>query len=462
MTTLSATSNEGERVARATDLYRVVWRWHFYAGLLVLPFLILLATTGALYLFRDEIEGIVYRDLKQVELRQTPQRPASVLITSALAAQPSVALKIMPPATPTSSAEITVKAPSGERLVVYVDPYDARVLGTLPFQGTIMWTIRHLHSLKIIGPVARGFIEMAAGWTILLVGTGIFLWWPRKQTGGVLSVRGTPKKRVFWRDLHAVTGIVAGAFITFLAVTGMPWSVVWGDYANQWANGSNYGYPSGLYVDVPMSSERLSQATGPTTWSLEQAQMPLSSPKVAPPIGVDAAIAIFDKLGLTHGYAVSLPTKPTGVYSATVYPDDLPKQRVIHLDQYSGDTLFDLSYAEYGPFARAMEWGINTHLGQQFGLANKIVLAVVCLGIVVMSISAAVMWWKRRPKRMLGVPPMPSDKSAMRGVLSIMVLVGIVYPLVGMSLIAILSIDWLLVRRIGGRDARSKPVTSAS
>ena len=36
--------------------YRLVWRWHFYAGVVVMPFLLLLALTGGLYLFKDEID----------------------------------------------------------------------------------------------------------------------------------------------------------------------------------------------------------------------------------------------------------------------------------------------------------------------------------------------------------------------------------------------------------------------
>lgn len=34
-----------------SDLYRAIWRWHFYAGLLILPFLVTLALSGAIYLF---------------------------------------------------------------------------------------------------------------------------------------------------------------------------------------------------------------------------------------------------------------------------------------------------------------------------------------------------------------------------------------------------------------------------
>src|SRR5690606_7196541 len=41
---------------RRATLYRTVWRWHFYAGLFVIPFILLLAITGAAYLFKPQVE----------------------------------------------------------------------------------------------------------------------------------------------------------------------------------------------------------------------------------------------------------------------------------------------------------------------------------------------------------------------------------------------------------------------
>ena len=41
--------------AIGSALYRALWRWHFFAGLICAPIVILLAVTGALYLFKDEI-----------------------------------------------------------------------------------------------------------------------------------------------------------------------------------------------------------------------------------------------------------------------------------------------------------------------------------------------------------------------------------------------------------------------
>ena len=42
---------------RATKLYKAAWRWHFYAGLYVIPFLIMLAVTGLAMLWISTLAG---------------------------------------------------------------------------------------------------------------------------------------------------------------------------------------------------------------------------------------------------------------------------------------------------------------------------------------------------------------------------------------------------------------------
>jgi uncharacterized iron-regulated membrane protein len=43
--------------ARSWPSYRTIWRWHFYAGLFCVPFVIWLSITGSIYLFRPQIEA---------------------------------------------------------------------------------------------------------------------------------------------------------------------------------------------------------------------------------------------------------------------------------------------------------------------------------------------------------------------------------------------------------------------
>lgn len=491
---------------RAASLYRAVWRWHFYAGLLVLPFLAWLAVTGGAYLFQREIDGWFHRDLLRVEQRVPPgaARPPGALVEAALAAQPGQWFRYTPAAAPGDSASVGIATADGQRVAVYVDPGTARVLGQLPERGTLSWQIRRLHSLKVIGPVARGVIEMAAGWAVVLVATGLYLWWPRgRRGGGVVTVRGRPADRVFWRDLHAVLGLGVGGILAFLALTGMPWSVLWGAQVNAWANGSHWGYPAGVRVQVPMSAVPVADTLA-VPWSLQQARVPVSSPRAAddakedghgghaghegheshgspaaageheghgapaaapagpqpvpaaPPIGLDAAMAVFTRLGLAPGFSVSAPQGAGGVYTASAYPADLGGQRVVHLDQYTGRPLLDMGYAGYGPVARGLEWGINVHLGQQYGVANQIVLAVACAGIVLLCAAGAVAWWKRRPAGRLGVPPLPAQPRALWVVAGMLVVAGVLLPLTGMSLLCMLALDtaWQ-ARRARPRALRS-------
>jgi uncharacterized iron-regulated membrane protein len=174
-------------------------------------------------------------------------------------------------------------------------------------------------------------------------------------------------------------------------------------------------------------------------------------------IGLDAALRSFDARGLAPGYSVSLPQGARGVYTASVYPDDLSRQRVVHLDQYSGKVLLDMRYADYGPLAKGLEWGINVHMGQEFGWLNQLLLVLACAGIVLLCVSATVMWWKRRPSGSLGVPPLPAHPRALKTVVGLLVIGGVLFPLVGLSLLVMLAVDIGWVMRRQRRDSGDLP-----
>jgi uncharacterized iron-regulated membrane protein len=440
-----------DRAGAPSPLYRAVWRWHFYAGLLVIPFMILLAITGGIYLFKDELNSVIYGRYLHVEPQDGATLSPDDITARALFVLPGTVTSYLSPDAVDASAVVTIKGAVGKQRV-YVNPHSGEVLGVLEDGGAarspIMQLIRKIHSLDYFGWVANRVIELVAGWAIVLVASGIYLWWPRGKDVGQFKIRSGAKKRPFWRDLHAVTGIYTGFFIVFLALTGLPWSGFWGDKVNTYVNKMGIGYPTGYWESVPVSTVPMKEAMTQVNWTLENAPMPESTPAGGPAFSLSQAVSTFDHLGIVKGYAVDLPQDPEGVYTASVYPDSIADERIIHLDQYSGKVLFDAGFRDLGVGGKAIEWGVSVHMGQEFGLVNQLVMLGACIAIVLMSVSGIVMWWQRRPKGTLGAPRYPGDYRVARGAIAILAVLGLVFPLVGLSIILAFAIDFLLPKAL--------------
>lgn len=442
-----------DSAATTSPLYRAIWRWHFFAGLIAVPFMLLLAVTGGTYLFKDEIDNSLFAYRNIVPVGGAALAPEA-LVTAATQAVPGGTARIYrDPPRADASAVVTLGTDGGD-VKVFVDPYTGKVLDRVPVDQEFSWVLKKIHSLEYFGTTPNRVIEAMGGFAIVLIVSGIYLWWPRGRGVGVAAIRWQPGRRALWRDLHAVTGAYVGLVMLLLAVTGMPWSGIWGAQVNAWATQLGLGYPPGAWDNVPTSNQHLQHAVQAAGWTVENSPIPESTPPesnpapAAQPISLSQAVEIARALEVAPGFELALPATPDGVYSATVFPDDLGRQRIVHIDQYSGKPLVDLGFAQYGPVAQAIEWGINVHQGQEWGRFNQLLMATTCLAIVVMSVSAVVMWWKRRPRGRVGVPPYPSDRRVYTGLWLAALAAGVLFPVTGIGILLMLAVDWLVIRTI--------------
>ncbi|MDQ0340506.1 putative iron-regulated membrane protein [Caldalkalibacillus uzonensis] len=105
-----------------TSLYQTVWRWHFYAGLIFAPFLVILAFSGAVYLFHPQVESYLYHDLYEVQEKGEAVLSPSVLVDSVTEAYPeavTTSLKFYDDPNRTTEVGIVYQ---GERSTAYVNP----------------------------------------------------------------------------------------------------------------------------------------------------------------------------------------------------------------------------------------------------------------------------------------------------------------------------------------------------
>jgi uncharacterized iron-regulated membrane protein len=434
-------------------LYRKAWRWHFYAGLFVLPFLVMLSLTGIIYLFKPQLDELMYRDLRRVAVGGATL-PAVQLAEAARAGSPEATLKNYRPADAADrSAEFGLNLADGRELTAFVDPYTGRWLGTRDENRTLQHYALKLHGELLAGTVGDSLIEIAVCWALVLVLTGAYLWWPRRseRVWGVWLPRWNARGRAFWRDLHAVTGVYAALFLVFFVLSGLPWTGFWGKrFAAVWDR-----YPKNLWNAPPSSPppalnrELNAGNVKLVPWAAEAAEIPPSrGAPGAVPLDLDAIALLARERGAPLGHVITLPKDATGVYTVSATPDDPRNALTLHLDAYTGATLAEIRWRDYGAVPQAVEWGIALHEGKAFGWINQLLGLVGCLLVLTVCIAGGVLWWKRKPPSGLGAPArtsFPHPRVRRRFVVGAIVF-ALAFPLAGASLVAVGLLDRVIGR----------------
>ncbi|MGH3885735.1 MAG: PepSY domain-containing protein, partial [Pseudonocardiaceae bacterium] len=137
------------------------------------------------------------------------------------------------------------------------------------------------------------------------------------------------------------------------------------------------------------------------------------------------------------------------------YWEDGPQQpsrsatnaRIAYLDQYTAEPISEYGFDDYGWAGQATSFGIALHEGRQWGLINQILVTIATVAILLSVASSMVMWRKRRPKG-IGAPRKEPNRKIGFGVLVIMIALGALFPLLGMSMLIILALELLVIRRV--------------
>jgi len=444
----------------AGNLYGAVWRWHFYAGVLVAPFFLISALTGIAMALDAPIERALYGNIMFAPPGAASATPEAQRAAVA-AAYPGAEFAVyIPPADVNRAAQFIVTtgghsqmrsdhAPPGAR-IVYVDPYRAEITGEVDPQRTPYAIARKIHGTLMLGDFGDRIIEIIAGFGVLLTLSGLYLWAPRG--GAKFADAAAPKierlNRNGMKALHAAMGFWLAPFLLFFFISGLAWTPVWGGQLVQaWSSfpAARLSAPSGSDTHASMDHGDHRQ----TPWALAQTPMPASHHHGASPIDLDAVTAIARSEGVEH-YRINFPKGDDGVWtiSATTISGDIrnPRnERTIHLDRNSGAVLAEVGFDEYSLAGKAMAAGVPLH---QAGLGgwNIFLNVAFCLVVIAMTVTSTAMWFLRRPtgKFPLSPPPLPADRNRWFGGTAIMLGGSLLFPLTAAALIVIAVVDAIL------------------
>lgn len=448
---------------KSTSLhYSTVWRWHFYAGLFCIPIIVLLSITGAIYLFKPQYEAIqnsTYDDLVQsAKGKQAEIQPASKQVLAALAAVPDSNFSAYQlPKTAQAAAQVML-IKNEELFRVYVNPLNLQVLHIAHEEMRLMSFTHRLHGQLLLGARGSYLVELAASWAIVMIITGLFLWWPRSRNGvaGVLYPRltknvviskGKPvKSRIFWRDLHAVIGFWISFFTLFLLISGLPWTKSWG----------------GLLREIRQTTvvTQANTAMSQQDWTIGGKPVPANTPvdehaqhqhkHEAHSVNIDALDTMVTNvaaLNLTPPVLVAAPSKRSANWTGKSNTQNRPLRVSVDLDANTGEILSRNDFADKQFLDRLVGYGIAIHEGQLFGWLNQLLGLITALGLIIVSVSGTVMWWRKRKKNELGAPNKSVKKDIRMpfGVLALILTITTLLPFLGLSLLIVFALErWIL------------------
>jgi uncharacterized iron-regulated membrane protein len=459
--------------------YRTAWRWHFYAGLLCIPFVLWLSVTGTVFLFKPQIERFLDKPFDHLTIAQ--RATANAHVQAALAAVPGALLDSYElPHSPASATQILVDR-GPQQFRVYIHPQTLAVLKVQNEDQRLENVIFRLHGELMLGNWGSYLVELAASWAVVMILTGLFLWWPRtaKGLGGVLYPRVNLGGRAFWKDMHSVVGIYVSFFALFLLFTGLPWAKSWGGYlkairhfsaghavAQDWTtssaeaiaartarthasmdgasgrdmNAAHDGSGMRAMEGVGVSSMNMpaSGASGHAEHGQHHGSLLSGAGAFA---ALDTMVATVTPLHLAEPVLISPPMHPGGRWNAKSDTRDRPLRVDLILDGRTGAILKRTDFQSKPWLDRVIGTGIAAHEGQLFGVANQIVSLLTVLGLVTLSLSGLTMWWKRKPEGVLGAPAAFERPRFSVLLIGLIVVLGLYFPFLGGSILVVYLLD---------------------
>ncbi|MFI9169296.1 PepSY-associated TM helix domain-containing protein [Streptomyces lincolnensis] len=440
---------------RWAPLRPLILRLHFYAGVLVAPFLLVAALTGFLYAGSFQAEKLVYADELTVSAVGDAKLPISEQVTAARKAHPEGSVAAVRPS-PADDATTRVLLSGVEgvdpthTLAVFVDPYTAQVKGSLEQYGStgalpLRTWIDEFHRDLHLGQTGRLYSELAASWLAVIALGGLALWFSRRRARRKL--RGTSGRRRTL-GLHGTVGAWAAAGFLFLSATGLTWSTYAGANIDELRTSLGQATPS---VTATAGGDHAGHGASATAGD------------AAHGVGLDKVLSAARAEGLGDPVEIVPPADASSAYVVKQVQRSWPeKQDAVAVDPTTGEVADTLRFADYPLLAKLTRWGIDLHTGSLFGLVNQIALMLLALSLILLIVWGYRMWWQRGRGSAFGRPiPRGAWQQVPPQILlpcvAAIAVVGYFVPLLGIPLAAFIAVD-VVLGEIAHRRGRANGV----
>ena len=362
-------------------------RLHRWSGLAIALVVLCVGFTGALTTYQQEIDTWLNPDLLRVEPVAGVTQSLDHLVAAAVAVRPGLEVAgVRLPQSPGDSVEVSVSPRSARVFAgwyVYVDPHDARVLGSRPFDPDpwsrrgIVASLYEFHYSLAASRTGVWIVTIVAGLWIVTSLLGVWLAWPGSMHSWRrgIRVRFSGSAARINRDLHRSTGLLAAAFLVTVLATGIPLNCA------------------------------------PQTAALVQRFSPLTSEPALPARPVTKANAVIGWQRVVEAVRRAQPgSAPFAIYrdaARGLYvvrmrePDAIHRrgQTRVYVDASDATVLAVWNPRRGSAGDRFMSWQNPLHSGHAFGSAGRAIVFVCGMAAVLFVVTGVPLWYARRRAR---------------------------------------------------------------
>lgn len=348
---------------------------HLWLGLASGLVVFVVSMTGCLYVFEEEIRNTTQASYRFVEAKPTPRLGVADLRKIAetqFAGEPLRQIRLF--ADPTKTVQIRAGKDKAER-IAFVNPYTGAVLALRP---RLDWlgVVEELHTSLLLGEVGRWLIKANILIFLVLLISGLVLWFPGKKARRKQAFRvkwGASPKRVNY-DVHSTFGFYASLGLLVITLTGMWWSFDWMKRSVYFLTGSKFEKP------------RKTETT------------PVSQAALFPIEKLYASVQA--RYPGAQEVQLNFPPKPgERMKIRLLYPYDwYRKYNQFGFNAQSGKLLKAELHANYSAGDKVKLSNYDLHTGRMFGLLGKILAFFASLFAASLPITGFVVWWNKRKK----------------------------------------------------------------
>ena len=350
-------------------------RVHLWLGLLTGIVVLIVALTGCIYVFHDEIKDAIH-DYRFVQEEQT------------LYLQPSKIKEIVQENYPGTTDDFVIYTGKDRPVAVYgvyeetpyyfyVNPYTGEFLYAQDFTKDFFEIVKALHMYLLLPPtIGKQIVGASTLIFILMLITGVILWWPKKlkTLRKSLSVKWNSRWRRINYDLHNVSGFYLHILAIIVAITGLYFSYEWVSDGLYFVGNFGQDVESDHHIEDIVHKPRISEDP------------------------VDIAFYETIQLEPTNDmYFVWTEGDHhpvvTGAYPKSLHFDH---QSNYYFHPQTGELLQSQPYANKSTGMKIQEMSYGIHTGQFFNLPGKIIAFILSLFVASLPISGFLIWWGRK------------------------------------------------------------------